>query len=149
MSEFHLVEEAEFFAPTNSDAIDGLIGQYEALRKRIEAMSSRMTDDDAQSALHYFLEAAARRDRHSSAPAVGELFKLDPAIASLNAGFWSKALQLTDVLDTMPQKRRDEWHEQIRSPEGTKRDRHSKDWITPPLPDFNDDNFTWPSARQF
>ena len=30
-------------------------------------------------------------------------------IAALNAAYWSKALAFTDVLDCMPQKRRDDW----------------------------------------
>jgi len=140
VSEFHVVEEKEFFAPVSADVVDGLVGQYQSMRGKIEAMASRMTDVDAQTAMHYFLDAAARHDRQRSAPAVAELFRLAPAIASLNAAYWSKALQLTDVLDTMPQARRDAWNEQIRNPEGNRRDRHSKDWINPPLPDFTDDN---------
>lgn len=139
MSEFQLVEESQFFAPCSSDAIDGLVGQYDATRKRIEALAATVTDEVA-GAMHYFLDAAARKDRHHSAPSVADLFQLAPAIASLNAAYWSKALQLTDVLDTMPQKRRDEWSEQIRNPDGTKRDRNAKDWIVPPLPDFTDEN---------
>jgi hypothetical protein len=139
MSEFQLVEDAEFFAPSCADAIDGLVGQYEATRKRIEELAATVTDEVA-GAMRYFLEAAARHDRHNSAPSVEQLFKLAPAIASLNAAYWSKALQLTDVLDTMPQKRRDEWHAQIRNPEGEKRGGYSKEWQIAPLPDFTDEN---------
>lgn len=139
MTDFSIVEDAPFFAPTSSDAIDALVSQYAATRKRIEGLAEAVTDEVA-GAMHYFLEAVARKDRHHSAPSVSELFQLAPAIASLNAAYWSKALRLTDVLDTMPQKRRDEWNEQISNPEGLKREGFSQEWKIPPLPDFTDDN---------
>ena len=40
---------------------------------------------------------------------------LDGAVAQLNADYWQQAMQMTDVYDYMPAKRRDEWNEQIRN----------------------------------
>ena len=140
-TEFQVVDDnTEFFAPVSSDLVDGLVGQYDNMRARIEAIASRMADADTHAALHYFLEGNADRDRKYSSSTVDTLFALDGAIGALNAAYWSKALQLTDVLDTMPQKRRDEWNQQIMNPLGTKRDKYAKDWIIPPLPDFTDGN---------
>jgi Domain of unknown function (DUF4942) len=133
-------DNATFFAPVSSDLVDGLVGQYDNMRARIEAIASRMADADTHAALHYFLEGNSDKDRKYSSATVDTLFALPDAIGALNAAYWSKALQLTDVLDTMPQKRRDEWNQQIMNPLGTKRDKYAKDWIIPPLPDFTDGN---------
>jgi hypothetical protein len=46
---------------------------------------------------------------------VDRLFQLDGAIGALNSHYWSMAIQKTDVLEIMPQKRRDEWHEMMRT----------------------------------
>lgn len=45
---------------------------------------------------------------------VADIFKLEGAIANLNASCWQQALSLTDVYKYMPQKRRNEWNDQIR-----------------------------------
>lgn len=102
----------EFFAPASSDMVDGLIGQYRNMRAKVEQVAEMMQGEIA-GAVSYFIEG--NQDQHARyAPAVQKLFCLDGAIASLNAAYWSKTLALTDVLDLMPQARRDEWHKSIR-----------------------------------
>jgi hypothetical protein len=133
-------EEPEFFAPVASDLIDGLLGQYEAMRAKVERVAAVMNGPDLAGALHYFAEYAGKNDRHLSASTVERMFDLDGAIAHLNAAYWSKAMHLTDVLDVMPQARRDAWHKQILNPMGEKRDRYSTEWVTEPIPKFNDEN---------
>lgn len=135
-----LVDDTPFFAPVSSDLIDTLMGQYQAMRSKVERVAEVMNGQDLEGALHYFAEYAGREDRHLSSSTVSAMFNLEGAIAHLNASFWSKAMQLTDVLDVMPQARRNEWHEQIRNPLGKKKDRYSKDWEIEPIPEFNDDN---------
>ena len=137
---FEVMSEEPFFAPAATDMIDGLLGQYSTMRAKVERVASVMNGPDLSGALHYFAEHAGRNDRHLSASTVEQLFALDGAIAHLNAAYWSKAMQLTDVLDVMPQARRDEWHKQIMNPLGEKRDKYAKDWIVPPIPEFNDEN---------
>jgi len=113
MNQFELVDdESTFFAPVSTSVLDSLIGQYDATKARILSLSETVTGEVAET-VHYFLEAAKVRDRHHSAPSVSELFNAQRAVAALNSGYWSKALQLTDVLDYMPQARRDEWHKTI------------------------------------
>ncbi len=104
---------AEFFAPVSTDAISAMVAQYDAVRSRIEQIASVVTGEMA-SAMSYFLEGNADTNSRWAAPSVERLFKLEGAVAALNASYWSKALALTDVLDLMPQKRRDEWHKSIR-----------------------------------
>lgn len=67
---------------------------------------------------------------------VGQLFSLEGAVRALNADYWSRTLALTDVLDCMPQKRRDFWHAQIRGEETVGSGSNAEK--VPPLPDFEE-----------
>lgn len=112
LAEVQLVDEgAEFFAPVSSDLVNGLVGQYQQMRGRVENVAD-LVSTETTGALPYFFEGnRSGIERHY--PSATDVFKLPGAIAALNAAYWSKALSLTDVLDCMPQKRRDEWHKTI------------------------------------
>lgn len=133
-------DEPEFFAPVATDLIDGLLGQYQNMRAKVERVAAVMNGPDLDGALHYFAENAGKNDRHLSASTVASMFDLDGAIAHLNAAYWSKAMHLTDVLDAMPQARRDAWHAQIQNPMGVKKDRYAKGYDVDPIPEFNAEN---------
>jgi hypothetical protein len=112
--EVELVDDAnKFFAPVSNDLLDELLGQYQALKARILAFG-QLIEKESTGAISYFLDAYAKSDQHRHMPSVCELFKVDRAIAALNAAYWSKTMNLTDVYDAMPQKRRDEWNNDIR-----------------------------------
>jgi hypothetical protein len=135
-----IVEDvSEFFAPMSADLVDGLIGQYNTARKRLEAMAAAVHSEECSGVLHYFVEGNVREERYTLPKTVEALFGLEGAIAQLNADFWNRALRLTDVLDCMPQKRRDEWFEQIKNPLGKKKDKYATDYEVPPLPEFEED----------
>lgn len=105
-------ETAQFFAPVSTDLFTELLGQYQSMRARIEALAEMMSGETA-GAVSYFIDG--NQDSYSRyAPSVDKLFSLKGGIAALNAAYWSKTLGLTDVLDLMPQKRRDEWNKTIR-----------------------------------
>lgn len=110
MSDLILTDEPEFFAPVSSDVIDGLVGQYDNMKSRIEHIAGAVDQD----AMRYFLDGNSGDTRYS-APSVERLFELKGAVAALNSAYWSKAMHLTDVLHYMPQKRRDDWHDSIRN----------------------------------
>lgn len=133
-------DDATFFAPVASDLVDGLIGQYQDNRRRIEAVAAVVNGDDYARVMHYFLDGNASQERGRSTLeySAAQLFDVTGAIGALNAAYWSKALQMTDVLDVMPQKRRDEWHKQISNPHGVKRDKYATAWEVEPLPDFEE-----------
>lgn len=135
-----LVNEAEFFAPAATDLIDGLIGQYQHMRGKVERVAAVMNGPDLDGALNYFAEHAASEDRQVVPSAVAKMFNLEGAIAQLNAAYWSKAMHLTDVLDAMPQARRDAWHAQIRNPLGAKKNRWDTKYEVEPIPEFSEDN---------
>ncbi|CAM3451302.1 class I SAM-dependent methyltransferase [Klebsiella variicola] len=99
--------------------------------------------------VHHFLKGNAE-DRSHWHHSVVDLFQVPGAIASLNAEFWQKALNMTDVYEYMPNNRREQWNEQIRNPQGVKAQRVSKydlergavqnEWAVEPLPDFKEES---------
>uniref|UniRef100_A0AAU6W1R7 DNA restriction methylase n=1 Tax=Pseudomonas phage Touem01 TaxID=3138548 RepID=A0AAU6W1R7_9VIRU len=129
---------SEFFAPMASDLVDGLVGQYNSTRKRLETMAAAVSSEACSGVLHYFVEGNVREERYTLPKTVGELFGLEGAIAYLNADFWNRALKLTDVIDYMPQKRRDEWFEQIKNPLGRKKNSYTREEELSPLPEFEE-----------
>lgn len=139
-----VVTNDTFFAPVSSDVIDGLLGQYQAMRRKIEAVAALFAGD-VGSVVHYFIEGNKAGDgtRYSSLSAE-RIFEVGGAVAALNASFWQQALSLTDVYDYMPQKRRDTWNAQIRDPLGVKargyRGDGAAEWEIEPLPDFCEDS---------
>ncbi|WP_441280587.1 DUF4942 domain-containing protein [Tardiphaga sp. 862_B3_N1_1] len=138
-SDFELVDDAgAFFAPVSSDLVDSLIGQYQQARKHIDQLAG-IVAGDLGNVLHYFIEGNAGDDRMHRTLYVDRLFEAKGAIGALNAAYWSKALNLTDVLDCMPQKRRDEWFEQIKNPLGKKKDKYDKGYSVEPLPEFTEE----------
>jgi hypothetical protein len=110
-------DAAEFFAPAPTDLFDSLLSQHRAQRHKIAQVAGFMASGPAVEVLHWFLSGNATEDRGriSLERSADQLFNEAGAVKALDAAYWSKALALTDVLDAMPQKRRSEWHEQIRS----------------------------------
>lgn len=105
-------EAAEFFAPSSSDALDVLLGQYRQARSNIERVADFMGSEEMLAAAAYFIEGNKERFRRYT-PNAAELFSRDAAIPALNAAYWQRALSLTDVLDYMPDAKRRAWFEQI------------------------------------
>jgi hypothetical protein len=105
MSNLALAEDREFFAPAQTDLIDELIAQYRHMRSKVEAVAS-FVSNDMHTPIDYFLRGNDAQHRFAT---IERMFSLEGAIKALNAAYWSKALNMTDVLQVMPQKRRDEW----------------------------------------
>ncbi len=107
-------EAEEFFAPTSTDLVDGLVAEYRKERSCIEDVDAFLSGEGFHKALGYYI-AGNREELHGlrSTPATERLFQVKNAIAALNAAHWDKALRLTDVLDWMPANRREDWFDQI------------------------------------
>ncbi|CAN0134320.1 unnamed protein product, partial [Chrysoparadoxa australica] len=101
-----------FFAPVQGDAIDALIGQYQKARANLERVSAFMESEEMASATDYFFQAH-RQEFHRGTPNIAGLFDLGRGCKALDAAFWKRALDLTDVIDYMPDERRREWFNQI------------------------------------
>lgn len=96
-----------FFAPVQPDLLAGLIRSYNDDLSNLKAVHAFMQSSDNKRAFNLFLESAestVKRDVYD----IVETTKL------LDAQYWNRALQLTDVFEHMPQVRRDEWHQQVR-----------------------------------
>lgn len=150
--EIELVDpSAEFFAPASSDAIDALLGRYQVARRHCEQIAE-IARGELGGALGYFIEGNAGDERLHRSLYVDKLFQIEGAIGALNADFWRRVLALTDVYDCMPQKRRDEWNQQLKHPLGVatnftrfdaeeaRRAGHTlPKWAVEPLPDFTEE----------
>lgn len=107
-----LYDLGEFFAPASADVVDGLVGEYKKMRRRIEEFAETFEQAELSPVLGYFF--SGNMDRSDRVPALTKVMQAPGAIAALNSEYWSRALSLTDVYESMPQKRRDEWNDQIR-----------------------------------
>lgn len=107
-------DSSGFFAPVDTSLIGALLTTHKRIEASIGAVDNFMRSDDCRSALGFYL-AACREDQGRIGLKVDGLMQKDKALAALHADYWDKALRLTDVLECMPQKRRDEWYELIRS----------------------------------
>lgn len=108
------VSGSGFFAPVDTSLIGALLTTHKRIEASIDAVDNFMRSDDCRSALGFYL-SACREDQGRIGLKVDGLMQKDKALAALHADYWDKALRLTDVLECMPQKRRDEWYELIRS----------------------------------
>ncbi|MGA5726626.1 DUF4942 domain-containing protein [Ralstonia thomasii] len=109
-----LDDGAEFFAPVQSDVLDSLLGRYQTARAKIEQLAEFANGPEHRDVFRYFVDGNCQAGhRLSGYNTVESLFDAAGAIAALNARCWTEALNLTDVLDCMPAKRRDEWTKQI------------------------------------
>jgi len=111
------LEQPEFFSTALSTTrpVDALFERYAVEHSAILAAAEFMRGDKMKRALAHYLNAAKTENRTYIPISADSLFNVDMALSSLNAEYWSRALALTDVLDYMPSKKRDDWHEQIRT----------------------------------
>lgn len=111
MSAIEIIEP--FHAPVSRDLLGSLFDQYNAMRRRIEAVADAV-GGEMRAAVQYYLKGnsnALNGSRYTVA--VSELFDAEGAVAALNADYWRRTLALTDVYECMPQARRDEWDKSI------------------------------------
>lgn len=94
----------EFFDPENpkveslvqQDQIDHLLAQYEASRSRLERLAQQINNTP---------EVYLLVERTNSIPNM---------VRALNAQYWARAINLTDLLTLLPTKDREEWNRLIR-----------------------------------
>lgn len=145
-------EDSEFFAPVSTDAIDCLLAKYNADLANIRLVEDFM-NGGAGGVVHYFAEGS-KNHSGSSHHYYSTTFRADWAVEALKSAYWSRAIAMTDVMDYMPQKRRDEWRATIDKPMGVKKHQSALDrsirakngkpaeveeWEIPPIPDFTEE----------
>ena len=105
------VLDQPFHAPVDADLVDSLVSQRNAQVKRCEELAGFIHDGYAEAASYFFRASADRFDRYTST--VAQIFDVETVKPYIDAVFWQKALDQTDVFECMPQARKDEWHKQI------------------------------------
>lgn len=108
----------QFYAPVEFDALTMLVSEFERERARIKEVHSIITQERVSGVMGYFFAGNSSDDhgryaslRHTNS--FDEIFRLAGALNELTATFWSRALSQTDLMDYMPQARRDEWHRSL------------------------------------
>lgn len=99
-----------------TNSLSAIFSDYEEKLSGIKRIASYVRGEDDLVA--YFLAGNDTRSFLAK-----EIFKQDGAVAALNAEFWSKAIEMTDVLECMPATQRNEWSDMIhkrKTPDFTK-----------------------------
>lgn len=95
--------------PLDMGACACLMEQYQHKRRRLEMLADLLTGDNLD-VVPYFIQGNEQNGRNTH---VSSMFTLEPAVRALDAEYWQRTLNLTDLFECMPQPRRDEWNETI------------------------------------
>jgi hypothetical protein len=98
----------DLFTPLRAETLAELFEEYAADLAAMASLSQSLSNSRL---VKHFVDANAGRGSHLVL--LDRLGRLDTAAKALDASYWQRALDLTDVLDAMPQARRDEWHESL------------------------------------
>lgn len=101
----------DFNAPAIYTPLDALVSEYQEQRDSIEQIAAYVASREG--VMEHFL-CGARVEHSLGNYTATTLFAKAPAIRALDARFWSRAMQLTDILETMPAALRNEWSRQIK-----------------------------------
>jgi hypothetical protein len=99
----------QFFEPLKVETLADLFASYRADRRRMGEIADLFAAG-GEHLLEYFTRA---NTVDGARLLFDRLFQLDPALKALDAAYWRRALDLTDVYETMPQARREEWGKQL------------------------------------
>lgn len=96
----------QLFEPIRFETLADVFASYERDRERMAEIAA-LFDGSRAALVDHFVAANVDRGHHVCTE---RLFALDPAVKALDAAYWQRALELTDVIEAMPAKRREEWH---------------------------------------
>lgn len=101
----------QIFEPLRFETLADVFAEYKRDRARMAEIAAMFVGDNVKLVKH-FTSANLDSGQYVNTE---RLFTLETAIKALDADYWQRTLQLTDVVEAMPQKRRDEWHELVRA----------------------------------
>lgn len=87
-------------------SLDSMFADYQEKLEGIKLIADFVRGKD--DLINYFTTGSAQTFMAE------RIFEFDPAKAALDADFWSKAINMTDVLECMTADKRNEWHKMIR-----------------------------------
>ena len=97
---------ADVFRPVDPGELETIFDEYDRDLAGMKAIASSLDSP----LVKHFVTANMGDQRYG----IEGLGNLTPAIKALDSEYWQRVLDLTDVLEVMPQKRKDEWYDQIR-----------------------------------
>lgn len=109
-----LVEPEELLAsaPVVYSPFRDLLAEYADVKTGLEAVAGFL--DGKESLLQIFLDGNVEEGGHRRATRDAKrLLGLEGAISALDSRFWTRALDVAGLKDTLPAKRRAEWVEMI------------------------------------
>lgn len=92
-----------------TNSLHTIFDEYDGIKERIETVGAFV--HDRGDTIRYFIEG---NTSSISSYEARKLFNIENAVKALDADFWSRVMTMTDVLDFMPNKKRNEWNESIR-----------------------------------
>lgn len=104
-------DAAVFFDPVDADLIDRLIEQRNADKAKILAVATFMSETHNEGTMTYFFEG--NKSERAALYWNRSLFDTEGAIKALDAEYWQKIINQTDIIESMPNKDREEWREGI------------------------------------
>jgi hypothetical protein len=124
-----LRDPEELFASAPAETIASLVSEHDTLATKIHQVSTIALSDQFSDVMDHFIAGNVDSDgRSRSSIYASTLFQSDGALKSLSASMWKRAMELTDVYDSMPQERRSAWDDQIQkmtTPEFTTQNVHA------------------------
>ncbi len=101
------------FAPVPHGQLAALIVSYRELRGRIKGMASTMATAHSSDELRYFRKGNRVCTGIPLSASPDQPLDVEGALSALRSDFWSRALQLTDVYESMPQARQEAWNTRL------------------------------------
>lgn len=151
VSDFQSAEEAEFIDDLGSKSTSKVEGEkllelFDSYARDLEGlkeMAAVMSSPQARSVIEYFVHASyCEREGYKRVPM--DIFDFEAGKSALDALHWRRALDLTNLLDIMPQVRRSEWNDTIllrKTPEFT------REAVLSTLRDFQSNTFKYFAER--
>lgn len=101
------------FAPVPHGQLAALVASYRDLRGRIKGMGSTMATKHSPDELRYFRKGNRVCTGIPLSASPDQPLDVEGALTALRSDFWSRALQLTDVYESMPQARQEAWNTRL------------------------------------
>lgn len=101
------------FAPVPHGQLAALVASYRELRGRIKGMASTMATEHSSDELRYFRKGNCVCTGIPLSASPDQPLDVEGALTALRSDFWSRALQLTDVYESMPQTRQEAWNTRL------------------------------------
>jgi phospholipid N-methyltransferase len=96
-----------FSAPAEQNKLVELFAEYDERQANLKKISD--FGSGKEDMMHYFFEGSGIQSYYAK-----RIFDYEPALKILNSEYWQKVIDMTDILQTMPAKKRTEWSDMIR-----------------------------------